>query len=855
MANKRIILLSDGTGNSAGKVWRTNVWRTFESLDLTSSRQIAFYDDGVGTSSFKPFAILGGAFGFGLKRNVLDIYKFACRNYRSHLDYQALEAAAAEAENRDEKYGPYQGDDIFAFGFSRGAFTIRVVNGLICEQGLVSYRTEEELDRKVATAYRAHRAECFKSRFQIEWVFRKLRNLFVSAKHDKTQRPVDHIAFLGLWDTVAAYGLPVDEMTRGVSRYLWPLSLDDERTTFHPLLWDESPETVATGTRGTDSERITQVWFAGVHSNVGGGYPDDSLAHVSLTWILSEAKRRGLTLKEAPGADPDAFKRVCSTQDKDGRIYDSRNGLGGYYRYGPRNVAALSDTRYSDDKRDCVKIAMPKIHESVFARIAVDAHLYAPVGLPPAYEILTYDERIVAPDKVGYETSKAARGREKTQEYVVGSSIWRRRIIYFLTVIASVYLLAYPVASQLTAADEYTSRLRPLSDVIRMVGMALPGAITSRWINAYARDPLSFVLHAGLVALLLWLSAGLRSRITDQMRCAWRVSLSKFDIHGRHAEPPAGPSALQKLVCLGLFLIALYPVPGWFGYPVPAAPEALQIFIDRITRPYFQFFAILILITMLLKDSTIAWFRLKDGYKQAISTIKLKIAPGIFAVLFLYGGVALASHYIFNIRDSFGDFCQPDPKASKLDLCTPAEVGLCTQAADGTLPDTCTKLCAVKTEFDTRNACTSTKVKVYAAQTYTFEISKKDEWSFLGAPSGPGGMPLSEFWHHKDAGWLGSAVALAQMAALSAAYPIRRTFDRPFGRVITRYGDTGNTENFIDTRDDPQTVEYLRETFKPANDGELYVYLNKPVSGFWPGLFRDVNAGTARIRVVRIPNK
>src|SRR5678810_180312 len=81
MANKRIILLSDGTGNSAGKVWRTNVWRVFESLDLTSSQQIAYYDDGVGTSSFKPFAILGGAFGFGLKRNVLDIYKFACRNY------------------------------------------------------------------------------------------------------------------------------------------------------------------------------------------------------------------------------------------------------------------------------------------------------------------------------------------------------------------------------------------------------------------------------------------------------------------------------------------------------------------------------------------------------------------------------------------------------------------------------------------------------------------------------------------------------------------------------------------------------------------------------------------------------
>ncbi|UPK04213.1 DUF2235 domain-containing protein [Bradyrhizobium sp. 170] len=872
MANKRIILLSDGTGNSAGKVWRTNVWRTFESLDLTSSEQIAFYDDGVGTSSFKPFAILGGAFGFGLKRNVLDIYKFACRNYRSHLDYLALEAAAAKAENREEKCGPYQGDDIFAFGFSRGAFTIRVVNGLICEQGLVSYQTEEELDRKVAAAYRAHRAECFKTRFQVEWVFRKLRDLFVSAEHDKNQRPVDHVAFLGLWDTVAAYGLPIDEMTRGISRYLWPLelpdrqlnplvrkachalSLDDERTTFHPLLWDESPETVATGTRGTDSERITQVWFAGVHSNVGGGYPDDSLAHVSLTWILSEAKRRGVTLKEAPDADPDAFKRVRSTQDKHGRIYDSRNGLGGYYRYGPRSVAALSDTRYSDDKRDCVKIAMPKIHESVFARIAIDAHLYAPVGLPPAYEILTYDEKIVSPDKLGYETSKAARGRAKTQEHVVGSSIWRRRIIYFLTVIASVYLLTYPLTSQLLPAAEYTTRLRPVSDVIRMVGMALPEA-ASRWINAYARDPLSFVLHAGLVALLLWLSAGLRSWITDQMRSAWRVSLSKFDIHAQHSEPRDRLSTLQKLLCFGLLPIALYPAPGWFGYPIPAAPEVLQIFIDSITKPYFRFFAIMILITMLLTDSVIAWLRLKDAYKQVITTIKLKIAPGIFALLFLYGGVALASHYIFNVRDSFGNFCEPDPKASKLDLCTSAEVGLCTQAADGTLPDTCRKLCAVKTEFDTRNVCTSTKVKVFASQTYTFEISKTDEWSFLGAPSGPGGMPLSEFWHHKDAGWWGSAVALAQMTALSAAYPIRRTFDRPFGRVMTRYGETGNTENFIDTRDDPRTVEYLSETFKPKNDGELYVYLNKPVSGFWPGLFRDVNTGTARVRIVRIPSK
>jgi uncharacterized protein (DUF2235 family) len=108
--SKRIILLSDGTGNSAAKVWRTNVWRTFESLDLTQPDRIAIYDDGVGTSSFKPAAVLGGAFGFGLKRNVLSLYKFLCRNYCSNADYK-------------ERGIDSEDDEIFAFGFSRGAFT------------------------------------------------------------------------------------------------------------------------------------------------------------------------------------------------------------------------------------------------------------------------------------------------------------------------------------------------------------------------------------------------------------------------------------------------------------------------------------------------------------------------------------------------------------------------------------------------------------------------------------------------------------------------------------------------------------------------------------------------------------
>src|SRR5882672_1433570 len=105
--SKNIVLLSDGTGNSSSKIFKTNVWRLFQALDLTDpARQVAFYDDGVGTSSFKWWAAFTGIFGIGLKRNVIAIYCFCCRNFK-------------------------EGDEIFGFGFSRGSFTIRVVAGLI----------------------------------------------------------------------------------------------------------------------------------------------------------------------------------------------------------------------------------------------------------------------------------------------------------------------------------------------------------------------------------------------------------------------------------------------------------------------------------------------------------------------------------------------------------------------------------------------------------------------------------------------------------------------------------------------------------------------------------------------------
>ena len=109
---RNIVLLSDGTGNSAAKLNRTNVWWLYQALDLGDDDQIAIYDDGVGTSGFRPLRLLGGAFGWGLSRNVRDLYEFVCRHYRA-------------------------GDHVYIFGFSRGAFTARTLAGLICKCGIL----------------------------------------------------------------------------------------------------------------------------------------------------------------------------------------------------------------------------------------------------------------------------------------------------------------------------------------------------------------------------------------------------------------------------------------------------------------------------------------------------------------------------------------------------------------------------------------------------------------------------------------------------------------------------------------------------------------------------------------------
>ena len=447
--SRRIILLSDGTGNSSAKVWRTNVWRIFERIDLSNSDQVAYYDDGVGTSEFKPLAVIGGAFGWGLKRNVLDLYKFASRNVR------------------------HDTDEIYAFGFSRGAFTIRILTGLILEQGLIRAATEQELDHKARQAYREFRRENFHTKWPYylrpEVWARGIRDLLIPngySKHDNRQ--VKNIRFVGLWDLVAAYGLPIDEMTRGVSQWIWPwqlpncvlndrvlrarhaVSIDDERTTFHPILWDERDEPPLTpepnGERLLAKERISQVWFAGVHSNVGGGYPDDLLAQIPLVWMMSEAhdQGKGLRFKSSPDSNPLTLGHPITAQDKDGRIYNPRSGLGGYYRFGPRDLNALGKNLLARKNPEEGKPPIPqppKIYESVLHRIVNNAHLYAPIGLPARYDVVTVTGKVI--DQPKFERLDQADLRVAKQAKI-WNLIWWRRLFYFATVAVSLWLFAFP---------------------------------------------------------------------------------------------------------------------------------------------------------------------------------------------------------------------------------------------------------------------------------------------------------------------------------------------------------------------------------------------------------------------------
>lgn len=361
--SKNIIVCSDGTGNTTIKGRGTNVFKLFEAIDLNGHRtdptltpQVAIYDDGVGTESFKPLKILGGATGFGLARNVRHLYAAIVRIYDPD-------------------------DRIFLFGFSRGAFTVRTLSGLIAKCGILDLRklkTADDLTSAVNRAYRTYRRS-YRTVLG-GWLQSALERLGVREsdkasmerfreQHSLTQPA--RIAFLGAWDTVDAVGAPfhiADVINTAIHRFKFPdhrlspivdrachaISIDDARETFHPLLWEKD-------------ERVEQVWFAGVHSNVGGGYPKQGMSLVTLDWMMQKASEAGLRIL------PDDRQTYREHGNVDDKLYDSRAGAAVFYRWLPRDMEAM-----------CKKAGIePVIHLSAMERIAHGTDDYAPGNLAP----------------------------------------------------------------------------------------------------------------------------------------------------------------------------------------------------------------------------------------------------------------------------------------------------------------------------------------------------------------------------------------------------------------------------------------------------------------------------------------
>ncbi|MFQ5963260.1 MAG: DUF2235 domain-containing protein [Candidatus Scalinduaceae bacterium] len=398
---RNIVLCSDGTGSKGIQKRGTNVFKLYEAVDLHGHRndsgrpqQFAFYDDGVGTENLKLLKILGGAFGWGLSKNVKQLYADLVRTYE-------------------------KGDRIYLFGFSRGAFTVRTLAGLINTCGIIDrekLNSDAELLDKVEMAYSKYRSKyrtfigkCFREEYNEEWIV-DFRN-----EHSVGD---EKIAFIGVWDTVDAVGVPIDELAKFINTFIYrfkfvdsklsseekvkklchALSIDDERLTFHPVMWDEEGEE---DKEDKKDSRIEQVWFAGVHSNVGGGYPKHGMSLISLDWMMSKAEQAGLRLtakeSKAEKAEPrlttkdmlrfidhdrELYRDRRNVTDK---LYDSRSGMAVYYRYKPRDIGG-------DKFCQEYHIITPKIHNSVIERILQCTEGYAPGNIPFNCEFVSTDK-------------------------------------------------------------------------------------------------------------------------------------------------------------------------------------------------------------------------------------------------------------------------------------------------------------------------------------------------------------------------------------------------------------------------------------------------------------------------------
>jgi hypothetical protein len=813
--SKNIVLLSDGTGNSSRSLFKTNVWRLYQLLDLSNpEQQVAFYDDGVGTSSFKLFAILGGIFGFGLKRNVIAIYSFCCRNFR-------------------------QGDRIYCFGFSRGAFTIRIVAAMIASEGLVAYDDNEaDLARFAADAYRRYRRRftggILKYLCKVRIDLRGIRDFMIRLSRrlqgQNVNAPpaveVESIQFVGIWDTVDAYGGPIEEMTRAIDYWVWPLSmpdqfmsakilkachamsLEDERAAFTPVIWDERyvrakarvpgndktdwlfdinhdprceaakqaepPPHQRTQLPEIDQKRISQVWFVGVHADVGGGYPQNGLAYVTLDWMLDRAEPYGLRYfagQRSNVTDPRVWP--------DDKLNDSRKGFAAYYRYKPRNLKDLYEAPpYKPSFRDdlaCIWQLLrkadppqtrilhdlyppgqphavlpptkPTIHDCVFRRIRFGTDRYVPVVMPKAERYRYTNKAGLIAD--GPHPIDDHPDRRSAVQNDVWNWIWLRRVVYFLTVFATLFVVATPVWVIYWPGfgkAEVGGFVRP---IVNAAASFLPAFLGPWWIAF--RDGPGFVLAGGIVALsLVWYGTNLQQTIHDVSRLAWHDP-------ARHQMVAGWRAIVYRLRRIGIYKAFFYALTHW------VLPTAIMF-----------------------------W---------------------------------LFSWLAFGTANTLGLVCKGADEIELRDVATAENAGGSAANAEPIV-------------MKTSNACGATGVKVTEGRNYRITLIVRDPWKDATIDTDPNGFDFHRAsWPQSLFGW-----------------PYRRLIWSNWFATILRVGGPGLEEHLL--RFEQKGAAWIA-TFEPRSSGEVFLYVNDTVIGLpWLyDLYYKNNGGTAEVKLELEPSQ
>lgn len=358
---KNIIICCDGTGNQFGRD-NSNVVKLYTVIEKVPGSQVAYYDPGVGTNqapgiglSFKATLrkILGLATGYGLYQNVYEAYSYLMENFE-------------------------EGDAVFLFGFSRGAYTVRVLSGFIFMLGLLEKGCQNlipyafEIYAKTKPDFKT--AGRFKSRFSRECP----------------------IAFMGIWDTVSSIGYfgnwksyPYTRNNKNVATIRHALAIDERRAFYTQN---------KLGSEQSSDQSIREVWFAGVHSDIGGSYPEmeSGLSKITLQWMLNEAVAEGLKVNK---------KKYCNYvlknsnevvgPDPAGMLHQSLTGAWYVGEIMPRTAYDYQMEsrkwyfplgRYRTIPEDTF------IHESVLQRMnSLD---YQPPNLPKKYQIEPIVEHI-----------------------------------------------------------------------------------------------------------------------------------------------------------------------------------------------------------------------------------------------------------------------------------------------------------------------------------------------------------------------------------------------------------------------------------------------------------------------------